>query len=131
MRSFWLKIPAIVYSLIIFTLSSLPQEKVPAIEIWNFDKVLHLIEYTIYGIFLSLAFASAEHEKVARRAIPLSLLTGLLFAITDELHQYFVPGRFCSIYDWLADAIGIGLGIYLFHKIKLFRAWISYEFEQS
>lgn len=30
-----------------------------------------------------------------------------LFALSDEMHQYFVPGRSAEIADWLADMAGI------------------------
>ncbi len=35
----------------------------------------------------------------------------LAFAVTDEFHQNFVPGRVFSLGDVGADALGIGLGI--------------------
>ena len=38
-------------------------------------------------------------------------LACLGFALTDELHQNFVPGRVVSLVDVGADGIGIGLGI--------------------
>ncbi|PIS30782.1 MAG: hypothetical protein COT43_00995 [Candidatus Marinimicrobia bacterium CG08_land_8_20_14_0_20_45_22] len=121
MTRLWLKIPAILYSLVIFLLSSMPQENVIRVDIWNFDKVEHLIEYGIFGIFLMLAFANFQSEKVARNAVWISLIIGILYAGTDEIHQLYVPGRFCSVYDLIADTIGIALGAYYFSKSR----WIA------
>ena len=33
------------------------------------------------------------------------------YALFDELHQLFVPGRDCEILDWCADFIGSLLGV--------------------
>lgn len=35
------------------------------------------------------------------------------YGISDELHQSFVPGRDCNVWDWLADTLGaiIGAGL--------------------
>ncbi len=37
-------------------------------------------------------------------------MTATLYAVTDELHQAFVPGRTPSVGDWVADAMGAALG---------------------
>ncbi|MFA4838493.1 MAG: VanZ family protein [Candidatus Neomarinimicrobiota bacterium] len=121
MTKLWLKIPAVLYSLVIFLLSSIPQENVIRVDIWNFDKVEHLFEYGIFGIFLMLAFVNFRSEKVARNAVWISLVIGILYAGTDEIHQLYVPGRLCSMYDLIADMIGIALGAYYFTKSK----WIA------
>lgn len=47
-----------------------------------------------------------------------TLFVGLIFAASDEIHQSFVPGRTASIYDFIADAIGILISLLLFEKIK-------------
>jgi len=54
----------------------------------------------------------------------LSLLVGILYGLFDEVHQYFVPGRFASITDWIADITGIIVMIYIFRLFhnKLYRA---------
>lgn len=41
------------------------------------------------------------------RLVVASMVFGLLFAITDEWHQTFVPDRFGTVLDVLIDSIGI------------------------
>lgn len=38
-------------------------------------------------------------------------LLGTIYAITDEIHQYFVPGRACSTLDIVIDSAGVAVGI--------------------
>ncbi|MGQ9484121.1 MAG: VanZ family protein [Desulfosoma sp.] len=38
-------------------------------------------------------------------------LPGILFALSDEWHQSWVPGRFCSVWDVVLDAIGLCAGM--------------------
>ena len=42
----------------------------------------------------------------------------LLVGAADEIHQHFLPGRVAGLDDWLADAVGAGLGLIL---VKWFR----------
>ena len=48
-------------------------------------------------------------EQIKR--ISISLLTGVLYAISDEVHQSFVPGRGPSVQDVLIDSLGVIFGI--------------------
>ena len=41
----------------------------------------------------------------------------ILYAISDEIHQYFVPGRSAEIRDVLIDVLGANIGILLINKI--------------
>lgn len=123
MQRFWLKIPAILYAVLIFGLSSLEKAPLEIIPIWNIDKVVHLAEYAVFGIFLMLAFSGSRAVKVFRRASFRSLVIGALYGLSDEIHQYYVPGRICSVYDFTADVLGILLGIWLFNRLKIFRKY--------
>ena len=38
-------------------------------------------------------------------------MIGVLYAVTDEVHQYFVPGRSCELRDALIDACGVAAGV--------------------
>ncbi|MDR2403988.1 MAG: VanZ family protein [Spirochaetaceae bacterium] len=108
---FILKIPAFLICIAIWLLSSqsiLPQPK----GILGFDKLQHLAAY------LALAFAVVLWFPPERRRLWTGLFAGLIasgYGIIDELHQYFVPGRDCNVWDWFADvlgsAIGAGIGV--------------------
>ena len=43
-----------------------------------------------------------------------SLLFGVFYAATDEVHQYFVPGRSARLFDVGLDTIGVLTGIYIY-----------------
>lgn len=87
-------------------------------------KIAHFSIYTLVG-FLLMSFVSTYHLKENKR-IGISLLIGILYATTDEIHQRFVPGRSCQITDVMIDTMGVLLGILLlsmlfeiYRKIKI------------
>jgi VanZ family protein len=62
------------------------------------------------SIFFLLAFSllvSVLSRRWEFKKISVGLLTVTTYAALDELHQFFVPGRFCSIDDFLLDFTGI------------------------
>ena len=76
----------------------------------GFDKVQHLIAYAVLALALGLWFSP---ERWRQRPLGVFLLTAALaslYGATDELHQYFVPGRDCNVWDWIADTLGALLG---------------------
>lgn len=101
---------------LIFYLSSVPYEDLRLPEIWNIDKVIHIVEYGILGVlwFRVIGLAWEKSQKVVIIAFTITFLYG----ISDEFHQYFVPGRNADIYDAIADAIGAWLGIYLYRRVN-------------
>lgn len=74
-------------------------------------KIAHFSIYTLVG-FLLMSFVSTYHLKENKR-IGISLLIGILYATTDEIHQKFVPDRSCQITDVMIDSMGVLLGILL------------------
>ncbi|MFH1213317.1 MAG: VanZ family protein [Candidatus Neomarinimicrobiota bacterium] len=121
MKNIWLKLPAILYAVLIFGLSSLPKTPLTLVPIWNIDKLAHLTEYTIFGVLLMLAFTGGRPGAVLRRTNYGSFFSGAIYGLSDEIHQYFVPGRICSAVDLSADLIGILLGIWIFNHWHIFR----------
>jgi VanZ family protein len=51
-----------------------------------------------------------------RRALRWAILTSLLRAVLDEIHQAFVPGRIGTPVDVLTDAAGIALAAWLIRR---------------
>jgi VanZ family protein len=121
-KLFVFKYIAIFYALLIFAVSAIPQIPPPLGFKWG-DKVAHLLEYGIFSFLLFLAFYTSGKEFLKRHVFILSLIIGMVYGLSDEIHQKFVPGRNCDIFDFLADCLGIiavqtVLGLYLKRKGK-------------
>jgi VanZ family protein len=69
-----------------------------------------MTEYAILGFLLSGALAGKQSEKYRWKAVG-TFAVAVLYAASDEIHQYFVPGRACRLYDVGFDAAGALIGI--------------------
>ncbi len=109
-----------IYCGIIFFLSSLPGILLPH-PIIGFDKVLHIIAYTGLG-FLSYQ-VMVNYKKGQKISFLILMLIPfifcLLYGISDEIHQSFVPGRDPDVYDVIADGIGSSIGIFVYHRLLI------------
>jgi len=89
-----------------------------------FDKDVHTL---LFGILAYLIINFLIEYKLNFLKIFFIVVTiGLLYGISDEWHQSFVPGRGVSIWDLLFDVIGsiCGFLVYrIWHTIKKKRGW--------
>ncbi len=69
----------------------------------------HFCEFAALG-FLSLNALLTFELQFWKKAL-FSFLFSVFYAITDEIHQYFVPDRVCDIKDVLVDSLGAATGI--------------------
>ena len=99
-----LLIPALLWAVIIITVSSIPNLKTPSLDFIAMDKVAHFAEYFILGLFLAYGLNKMNIGK--REVFWISACVAGLFGILDELHQLVVPGRVTDGFDMLADSIG-------------------------
>lgn len=74
-------------------------------------KAAHFSVYCILGILSSCAVGRYSTGRAVRASITLGIC--IAYAISDEVHQYFVPGRACQLTDVLIDTAGATLGITL------------------
>ena len=72
-------------------------------------KLAHFSIYTVIG-FLLMSLMSTYKLKQKNR-ITISAVIGLLYAISDEIHQAFVPGRGPLVSDVFIDFSGVVVGI--------------------
>ena len=109
-------LPPILWAGVIFTLSSFPTLETSEIYWQDFvlKKSAHMIEYAVFALLIYRALKYSGTK--IRRAVVLSLLIAVIYAITDEFHQSFVPGREPKIRDVFFDTIGGALGLSLFRK---------------
>ena len=115
--------PVLVYAGLIFFLSSQSQFPEEFPSFFGFDKVVHFVEYYIFGWLLYRWFSSPDWVWGRRGVLLMTLLVGIGYAVGDEWHQSFVPGRDASFFDVLLDAAGIAVAAatYPFVFIKIFR----------
>lgn len=124
--NFWIyQGPAIGCALLIFILSSIPGRDLPHLNVKLEDKFEHIIAYAVMGFLLARAvFYQTRFPGWRNKYIGVVLLIGILFGISDEFHQYFVPGRLSDLMDLIADSIGIGLGLLVFRFRAVIRRLI-------
>jgi len=72
---------------------------------YSVDKFYHFIEF---GLCAALVFFAWAYNK------KYILILIISFALSDEIHQFFIAGRTCSFFDFIADIIGILLVYFLF-----------------
>ena len=72
-------------------------------------KLAHFSIYTLVGILI-MTFVST-YKLLLWKKLLISIMVGLTYAISDELHQSFIPGRSAEIRDVIIDVSGVILGI--------------------
>ena len=110
----WLRAwaPALLWSIVIFALSSIPGNQLPPLPgWWNADKLVH---GAVYGVLGALCWRGVRATWARDRGTAMQIIGAVAltasYGITDELHQAFTPRRSPDPYDVIADAAGGLLG---------------------
>jgi VanZ family protein len=104
----------ILWLIIIITLSSLPN--IPTLKIHTakadirIDYFIHFLEYGALTLLCFLAFTGENFRMDFLKALKLMIML-ILFALLDEYHQKFIPGRSFNYSDILSNLTGIVAGI--------------------
>jgi VanZ family protein len=100
----------IAWLLTIIIVSSIPN--VPTLKIHTakseirLDYLMHFCEYGVLAFMTFLSFAGSRF-KISLKKFCLLTLSLILFAVLDEFHQKFIPGRAFNPKDIMSDVIGI------------------------
>ena len=71
----------------------------------QFAKIYHFVAFFLFAFFLFMSIKGNRKIKISHVAI--TVTASILYAISDEIHQIFVPLRHASIGDVLTDTLGI------------------------
>lgn len=93
---------------LIFYLSSIPSIDIVT-KIPINDKILHAAEFFILAALLHMCFNIADNKMINKNRYFLAITITTIYAISDEFHQSFVPGRVADIFDLTADSIGASI----------------------
>ncbi|HLT48686.1 MAG TPA: VanZ family protein [Rubricoccaceae bacterium] len=94
---------ALLWTLALVVGLSLPGDELPDLSVLSADKLLHAGAFFGLGVLWLWAYPRAAGRILA---------AGLAFAVLSEVYQHLMPiDRLFSLYDALADAVGLALGL--------------------
>ena len=105
----WALGPVLGWAYVIWTLSSLPPTVTGSSEPWHsvLSNFAHALEYGVLALWLALlAPRRAGWPDLAPRVCARLVAVVLVYALSDEIHQSFTPGRDASVFDLLTDVLG-------------------------
>lgn len=87
----------------------------PLLNSFIVRKFAHFFEYAVLGFLIGCALFLSR-----RRFSPITaVICSALYSVSDEIHQYFVPGRACRIFDVGVDTLGALTGTLILALIIL------------
>jgi VanZ family protein len=98
----------VIYAVAIFIASSIPQP--PTLPQIVTDKSLHGGLYAGFALVILRALAK-RWERVTVLTAGAAIVAAVLYGITDEFHQSFVPGRTSDVADVYADGTGATVAV--------------------
>lgn len=117
MKFLRLWLPVFLWAGFIFYLSGIPQLATP-FGIWDLilRKIAHIAEYFILAYLLYRAF-KGSFNLTSFYLILWPFILSFLYAISDEIHQAYIPSRNASPADVFIDTLGI-IAFYILIKYK-------------
>ncbi len=100
-------LPALLIAAGIFIASHQTRIELPQLMINFNDKLLHTLAYLVFGLAILVGLKKNHFDISDKRLFIFLLLLGGTYGMSDEIHQYFIPGRTFDIFDWLADLFGV------------------------
>ena len=103
--------PPLAWAGFIFVLSS--QEVLPGFDIsvmnYVFKKSAHIFVYAVLYLLLYRGFGIINSKKNQKNVWIQAMAVCLLYAVSDELHQATVVGRYATLRDIGYDMLGASL----------------------
>jgi len=100
----------IIIAIAIFYISSLTAEETFGNGVGINAVIYHITIFFLMAFFLFVSVIQGKNKKLILPAIFLVVI----YAMLDEFHQYFVPGRVSAFSDVILDSIGIAFAFILY-----------------
>lgn len=115
--------PALVIMILVYSFSDMPSQSVPRFE--GIDTLIKKGAHFIGYALLNLAYLRGLGVKVNRSGL-FALALSLLYALSDEYHQSFVPGRNSRMMDVGIDMMGAIFSLYSYRHWPQLRTWVHF-----
>jgi VanZ family protein len=109
-------LPAIAWMSFIFAMSSQHQfPKTFGVSIEFMSIVAHMLLYGTLALLLLYAFW--DGRQISRSMMLAAVVGAVLYGVTDEFHQSFVPGRNASVFDLVVNACGATIAVIAWPRV--------------
>lgn len=113
----WKVLPAVSWAVMILFLTGIPGTYFPKVtSFWEWlspDKIIHIFIFGVQSFLLLITFR-IQYLSGLQRLVYISILVSItiLFALLTEILQVYVfVGRHGNVYDFIADVVGILVGL--------------------
>ena len=125
MKKLWRFLPALLVMAVIFAFSSVPKQEMPNFGLVDLfvKKGGHVLGYALLALAYWYGLSAIPSGSTTRPYFQAYILSAL-YAISDEFHQSFVPGRHATwvdalIIDGSGAILALGLVYWLRAKKKM------------
>lgn len=112
---FW--IPVFGWMWYIFYCSTIPGKNIPSLFPFE-DVVFHVVVYLILGFLFSRALKRSYSNVSIKRIFLWTIVFGIIYGISDEIHQLYTAERTPDVLDVMTDGIGACIGSLLYRWQK-------------
>ena len=113
------------FAALIYYCSSRPAWEVIPPLFPHFDKVLHFISYGIFAMLIFRALWADDTRPASTGVLLLGVSLAMIYGVSDEFHQAFVPGREFSWLDMAANGAGAAVAAALWEVLTAFFPWLK------
>ena len=110
-------VPALLVATAIFIVSSIPGNELAGRVPFGSDKLAHGLAYAVFGASVAYPFMKWKRYVFPLMTLGLVFVIGVVYGISDEIHQMFTPLRTPDPWDVVADGIGTIVGASLFFAV--------------
>ncbi len=104
-------LPTILVCTLVLILSVINTGVLPKTDVPSADKIVHTIMYLGITMMIMINQTSYLKKKITKRELRFAFLFSVGFGTAMEIIQYFLPWRSGSIYDFIANTLGVMLAI--------------------
>lgn len=107
----------VLIAISIFYMSTKTASSFPSYGSNLYSILYHLLAFFFLSLFLSISLVKGKRKNF----LLISITAAILYALTDEIHQFFVPGRSSSLKDAFTDAVGISFASLVYFITIIYR----------
>ncbi len=111
-------LPSILLCTLVLMLSVINTGVLPKTDIPSADKIVHTIMYVGITMVVMLDQSAYLKNKITKRQLLFAMVFAFCYGTTIEGIQTLLPWRSGSIYDIVANTLGVVIGIGLFSLIN-------------